>query len=111
VRDVVTLDLITELSAIGISPQRLAKALVEVHHHQREIARLIIDVYRDDIWAPFVSSGFTTRGWGSIADDVARAKPAAIRLLSHLLDAALDEAAGTVVLRKAGETERAIDGS
>jgi len=48
--------------------------------------------------------GFTTRGWGSIAADVARAKPAAIRLLSHLLDAALDEVAGTVVLSEAGET-------
>jgi hypothetical protein len=32
-------------------------------------------------------------------------------LLSHLLDAALDEVAGTVVLREAGGTERAIDGS
>jgi DNA-binding transcriptional MerR regulator len=109
VNDMATLDLIQEFSAVGISPQRLAKALVEVAHHQREITRLVIDVYRDDVWEPFVASGFSTRDWGSIADGVTRAKPLVIKLLAHLLDAAFDEVAGATVLREAAEAQRALD--
>jgi DNA-binding transcriptional MerR regulator len=109
VRDVTTLELIEQLNAIGISPQRLAATLTEVQRHQREIAHLMIEMYRDSVWQPFLASGFTTREWGSIADDVARAKPIAISLLARLLDAALDDEAGEVLLRAAGEAQRELD--
>lgn len=111
VRDIVTLDLIEELGKVGISAAGLTTALVEVQRHQREIARLVIDVYRDEVWEPFMSSGFTTRDWGTIAEGVAQAKPVAIRLLAHLLDTAFDEVAGAVLLREAAEAERALDDS
>jgi DNA-binding transcriptional MerR regulator len=109
VRDMVTLNLIEELCSLGISAQRLAKTLVEVQHHQHEIARLVIGVYRDDVWEPFVASGFSSRDWNSIADGVTRAKPLAIQLLAHLLDDAFDEVAGATVLREAAEAQRALD--
>ncbi len=111
VRDVVSLNLIEDLVRIGISPQRMAKALAEVSRLQREIAALIIDVYRDDVWLPFASSGFSTGDWAAIADGVTRAKPVAIQLLGRLLDAAFDDVASTVLLREAAEAERALDQS
>lgn len=58
---------------------------------------------------PFVSSGFVTPGWGPIAENVARAKPLAARLISHLLDAALDDVAGSIVVQEADHAERALD--
>jgi hypothetical protein len=65
-------------------------------------------VDREDVWAPFLASGLTARDWGSIADDVARAKPIAIALLGRMLDAALDDVAGTLLLSAATEAERAL---
>lgn len=109
VNDVVTLDLIHQLATLGMSPQRLAKALVEVAHHQREIARLVIDAYRNDVWEPFVASGYTTRDWNSIADGAARAKPLALKLIAHMLDDAFDDAASTIVLSEAAQAQRALD--
>jgi DNA-binding transcriptional MerR regulator len=111
VRDAATLELIEQLSQLGISTSRLTAALVEVRRHQRDIARLVINVYREDVWAPFLASGFTTRDWGSIADDVARAKPIAIALLARMLDSALDDVAGSVLLSAATEAEGALEKS
>lgn len=109
INDVVTLDLIQQLASLGISPQRLAKTLVEVAHHQREIARLVIDVYRTDVWEPFIASGYTTRDWSAIANGAARAKPLALELIAHMLDDAYDEAASSMVLREAAQAQRALD--
>jgi DNA-binding transcriptional MerR regulator len=109
VRDALTITMIEQLVANGLSPQRLAPALVEVAKRQREIASLVLDVFREDVWVPFLSSGFTTSDWGTIADGIARTKPLVIALLSHMFDVALDDVAGTVLLREATEAQRALD--
>jgi DNA-binding transcriptional MerR regulator len=109
VRDATMLDLIEQLSRIGISSARLASALVEVQRHQLDIARRVVDLYRDEVWAPFVAAGFTGRDWGSIADDMAKAKPMAIMLLARMLDAALDDAVAPVLVHAASEAAHALE--
>jgi DNA-binding transcriptional MerR regulator len=104
-----TEDLIDQLTQLGITRERLAKTLDEVAHHQREIARLVIDVYRNDVWEPFLSSGFTAGDWGTLADDVSKFKPLALQLIAHLLDAAVDDVAGPVLLSASIEAQRALD--
>lgn len=102
-------DIIDQLTQLGITRERLTKTLNEIQHHQREIARLMIEVYRTDVWEPFLSSGFTAGDWGAIADDVTRFKPLAIRLITHLLDTAVDDVAGDVLLSASIEAQRALD--
>ena len=102
-------DIVDQLTQLGISRARLDQALKEIQHHQHEIARQIIDVYRHDVWEPFLSSGFTAGDWGTIADDVARLKPLAIQLLAGLLDTAVDDIAGEVLLSAAAEAQRTLD--
>jgi DNA-binding transcriptional MerR regulator len=102
-------DIVDQLTQLGISRERLDQALKEIQHHQHEIARQIIDVYRVDVWEPFQSSGFTAGDWGAIADDVARLKPLVIELLAGLLDAAVDDVAGDVLLSASIEAQRRLD--
>jgi DNA-binding transcriptional MerR regulator len=102
-------DLVEQLTQLGITRERLSKTLDEVAHHQREIARLMIDVYRNDVWEPFLTSGFTEGDWGALADDITRFKPLAIQLIANLLDAAVDDVAGTVLLSASIEAQRALD--
>jgi DNA-binding transcriptional MerR regulator len=102
-------DIVDQLTQLGITRDRLTKTLAEVQHHQREIARLMIDVYRTDVWEPFLSSGFTAGDWGAMADDVTRFKPLAIQLIAHLLDEAVDDVAGDVLLSASIEAQRALD--
>lgn len=109
VRDEAMLELVEGLTEVGISLDRVVTVLTEVEFHQRAIARLVLDAYVDDVWQPFVSSDFTTPGWGSIAENVTRAKPLAVRLISHLLEAALDDVAGSIVVQEADHAERALD--
>jgi DNA-binding transcriptional MerR regulator len=102
-------DLVGQLTQLGITRERLDKTLDEIQHHQREIARLMIDVYRNDVWEPFLSSGFTAGDWDALADDVTRFKPLATQLIAHLLDEAVDDVAGTVLLSASIEAQRALD--
>jgi hypothetical protein len=53
----------------------------------------------------------STTDWGAIADGLTRAKPLAIQLLARLLDAALDDVAGTTVVREATVATRTLDES
>lgn len=109
VRDEATLELVEGLTEVGISLDRVVSVLTEVEFHQRAIARLVLDAYVDDVWQPFVASGFSEPGWGSIAENVARAKPLAVRLIAHMLKVALDDVAGSIMVQEASQVERVAE--
>lgn len=109
VRDTAVLEQIEQLAHLGISPETLTTALIDVQRHQHDIARLVIEAYRTDVWKPFLDSRFTAGDWGSLADGVTRAKPITIDLLARLLDVALDDVVGEVLVAAASDTERTLD--
>jgi DNA-binding transcriptional MerR regulator len=109
VRDAETLELIEGLTGIGVSLERLVATLVDVRGHQHSIADGILRAYAEDVWEPFVSSRFATPDWGSLADNASRGRQLTIALLAHLQQAALDDAAASVVLSEVGEAERALE--
>jgi hypothetical protein len=84
--------------------------LVDVRGHQRSIADLILRAYAEDVWEPFVSSRFAAPGWGSLADNAERGRGLVRALLTHLQQAAFDDAAASVMLSEVGQAERALDG-
>lgn len=108
VRDAETLNLIEGLVELGVSLDRLVAALSEVQSHQRVIARLVLDAYVKDVWQPFMASGFATPSWAAMAENAARVRPLAIRLLSHLLETALDDVAGSLMVQEANQAEVAL---
>ena len=110
VRDAETLELIEGLTGIGVSLERLVATLVDIRGHQRSIADGILRAYAEDVWEPFVSSRFATPDWGSLASNASRGRQLTIALLTHLQQAALDDAAASVVLSEIEHAEQALDG-
>ena len=110
VRDAETLDLIEGLTGIGVSLERLVATLVDIGGHQRSIADGILRAYAEDVWEPFVSSRFATPDWGWLASNASKGRQLTIALLTHLQQAALDDAAASVVLSEVGQAERALEG-
>lgn len=110
VRDAETLELIEGLTGIGVSLERLVATLVDIRGHQRSIADGILRAYAEDVWEPFVSSRFATPDWGSLASNASKGRQLTIALLTHLQQAALDDAAASVVLSEVGQAERALEG-
>jgi DNA-binding transcriptional MerR regulator len=110
VRDAEALELIEGLTGVGVSLERLVATLVDVRGHQRSIADLILRAYAEDVWEPFVSSRFAAPDWGSLADNAERGRGLVRALLTHLQQAAFDDAAASVMLSEVGQAERALDG-
>ncbi len=110
VRDAEALDLIEGLAGVGVSLERLVATLVDVRAHQRTIADAIVRAYAEDVWEPFVSSNFAASDWGSLADNAGRGRRLVGALLTHLQQAAFDDAAASVMLSEVDQAERALDG-
>jgi DNA-binding transcriptional MerR regulator len=110
VRDAETLDLIEGLTGMGVSLERMVATLVDVRGHQRCIADVILRTYAEDVWEPFVSSKFAAPDWGSLADHAGRGRRLVSALLTHLQQAAFDDAAASVMLSEIEHAEEALDG-
>ena len=106
VRDAEALDLIEGLTGVGISLERLVATLVDVREHQRSIADVIVRAYAEDVWEPFVSSKFAAQDWGSLADNAGRGRRLVSALLTHLQQAAFDDAAAIGDVKR-GQPSRA----
>jgi DNA-binding transcriptional MerR regulator len=109
VPDITTLGVIENLVAAGISLYRLVDALVEADWHQQAVAKLFLDAYVDDVWQPFVESGFTSPGWRAMADNAAKARPLALHLLSHRMQRALDDVGARIMLHRARDADEVLD--
>lgn len=109
VRDVAMLSEIEALAAVGITLDRLVDALVEVSRHQHVIADVMLQTYVNDVWSPFVESGFTMPGWAEISENVSRTRPFAIALLSRMMQAALDDVAATIMVDQVEQTGHQLD--
>jgi DNA-binding transcriptional MerR regulator len=109
VRNAEALKLIEGLIDVTVPLERLVATLVDVRAHQRSIADVILRAYAEDVWEPFVSSKFAAQDWGSLADYASRGRRLMVALLTHLQQAALDDAAASVVLSEVGQAERALD--
>jgi hypothetical protein len=71
---------------------------------------VILRAYAEDVWEPFVSSKFAAPDWGSLADHAGRGRGLVSALLTHLQQAAFDDAAASVMLSEVDQAERALDG-
>jgi DNA-binding transcriptional MerR regulator len=110
VRDAEALDLIEGMTGMGVSLERMVATLVDVRGHQRCIADVILRTYAEDVWEPFVSSKFAAPDWDSLADHAGRGRQLVSALLTHLQQAAFDDAAASVMLSEVDQAERALDG-
>ena len=109
VRDLAMLTEIEQMVAAGMTLDRLVDTLLEVDRHQHEIAELVLQMYVNDVWNPFVESGFATPGWADIAENATRTRPLAMTLLSRMLQSALDDVAAKIMVAQSDKSRESLD--
>ncbi|GAA1967012.1 hypothetical protein GCM10009838_26230 [Catenulispora subtropica] len=91
-----------ELMALGIPPASALKAASEARTHVQAVARAFVQLYMDQIWAPFEAAGYPADAWPDILSGLDRLRPLALDSVLALMRMALDEAATTLIEERAG---------
>ena len=91
-----------ELMAMGIPPARALKAATEARTHVQAVAKSFVQLYMDQIWAPFEAAGYPADEWPDILGGLDRLRPLALDSVLALMRMALDEAATTLIEERAG---------
>jgi DNA-binding transcriptional MerR regulator len=91
-----------ELMALGIPPARALKAAAEARTHVQAVAKSFVQLYMDQIWAPFEAAGYPADQWPDILSGLDRLRPLALDSMLALTRMALDEAATRLIEERAG---------
>ncbi|MBW8804122.1 MAG: MerR family transcriptional regulator [Catenulisporales bacterium] len=91
-----------ELMALGIPPARALKAATEARAHVQAVAKCFVQLYMDQIWAPFEAAGHPADAWPEILSGLDRLRPLALDSVLALMRMALDEVATTLIEERAG---------
>lgn len=91
-----------ELMAMGVPPARALKAATEARTHVQAVAKCFVQLYLDQIWAPFEAAGHPADAWPEILSGLDRLRPLALDSVLALMRMALDEAATTAIEERAG---------
>jgi hypothetical protein len=65
----------------------------------------LVDLYRDNIWEPFVEAGLPTNQWQAVADKTIQLRSLAIGLGMQALRRAMDDVAGAVATEEAAKID------
>lgn len=91
-----------ELMALGIPPADALKAAAEARTHVQAVAKAFVQLYVDQIWAPFEAAGHPADQWPDIISGLDRLRPLALDSMQALMRMALDEAATRLIEERAG---------
>jgi DNA-binding transcriptional MerR regulator len=91
-----------ELMALGIPPDSAVKAAAEARTHIQAVAKVFVQLYMDQIWAPFEAAGHPADQWPDILSGLDRLRPLALDSMLALMRMALDEAATRQIEERAG---------
>ncbi|MEY9934629.1 DNA-binding transcriptional MerR regulator [Catenulispora sp. GP43] len=91
-----------ELMALGIPPDSALKAAAEARTHVQAVAKSFVQLYVDQIWAPFEAAGYPADRWPDIIGGLDRLRPLALDSMLALMRMALDEAATRLIEERAG---------
>lgn len=91
-----------DLMALGIPPDSALKAAAEARTHVQAVAKSFVQLYVDQIWAPFEAAGYPADRWPDIIGGLDRLRPLALDSVLALMRMALDEAATRLIEERAG---------
>lgn len=103
VKDVVTVDYVERLVAIGLPVAAVISALETMTQRQVDGVNALVDVYGDAIWKPFVDAGLPTDQWHSIAETSSQMRELVIGLGGQSLRRATDIVIGQIAVQQANK--------
>ena len=105
ITDTSTFDYVEKLTAIGLPLDKLARALTHLTDHHVAGMQALVDLYRDEIWGPFVAAGLPAEQWHAVADKTIQLRPLAIGLGMQALRRAMDEVGGRMATEEAAKID------
>jgi DNA-binding transcriptional MerR regulator len=66
-----------QLASLGIGMDRVLDATEDLTRHAQAMADVCVQLFRQDVWQPFVAAGAPEQGWPEVRDALDRALPVA----------------------------------
>ncbi|SPM29636.1 MerR family transcriptional regulator [Mycobacterium terramassiliense] len=101
ITDTRTFDYVEKLAAIGLPLDKIARALTHMADHQIASMQALVDLYRDEIWEPFLHAGLPIDDWPAIADKTIQLRSLGIGLGMQAFRRAIDNVAGRIATEEA----------
>ena len=103
ITDTSTFDYVEKLVAIGLPLDKVARALTHMTDHQIASMQAFVDLYRDEIWEPFLRAGLPIDEWPAIADRTIQLRSLGIGLGMQAFRRAVDKVAGRLATEEAAK--------
>jgi DNA-binding transcriptional MerR regulator len=105
ITDTSTFDFVEKLIAIGLPIDKVARALTHMTNHQIASMQSFVDLYRDEIWGPFLRAGLPSDDWPVIADKTIQLRSLGIGLGMQAFRRAIDKVAGEIATQEAAKMD------
>lgn len=105
VTDTRTFDYVEKLVAIGLPLERIAWALTHMTNHQIASMQAFVDLYRDEVWEPFLRAGLPIDDWPAIAEKTVQLRSLGIGLGMQAFRRAIDNVAGRIATEEAAKLD------
>jgi DNA-binding transcriptional MerR regulator len=82
----------TELAELGIPPQTALEVASKLRRHSREVARVFIELFLENVWKPFERAGRPEDEWPQVREALERLRPLASESLLAIFQLVMTEA-------------------
>jgi DNA-binding transcriptional MerR regulator len=80
-----------ELARLGMAPERALDTLEMLRRHADGVARSYVDLFLEEVWAPFDAAGRPADRWPAVMDALERLRPLAAESLVAMFQLAMTE--------------------
>lgn len=105
ITDTVTFDYVEKLVAIGLPLEKVASTLTVMAAHQVASVRALVDLYREEVWRPFVEAGMPAERLHFIAEKTTQLRPLTVGLGIQAFRRAVDDVVGKVAAEEAARLD------
>ncbi|WP_232079570.1 MerR family transcriptional regulator [Mycobacterium conspicuum] len=105
ITDTRTFDYVDQLVAAGLPLDKVARSLTHMTDHQVASMQEFVDLYRHEIWEPFLRAGLPIDEWPAIAEKTLQLRSLGIGLGMQAFRRAIDKVAGKVATEEAAKIE------
>ncbi len=105
ITDTRTFDYVEKLIATGLPLDKVAGALAHMTDHQMASMQAFVDLYRDEIWEPFLRAGLPIDDWPAVAEKTLELRSLGIGLGMQAFRRAVDNVAGRIATEEAAKID------
>jgi len=105
ITDTATFDYVEKLIAVGLPLDKIARALAHMTDHQIASMQPFVELYRDEVWEPFLRAGLPIDEWPTIAEKTVQLRSLGMGLGMQAFRRAIDKVAGKIATEEAAKID------